>query len=212
VSRVFALGDGAVMTTETGADDRRVIDACRTPSPGAMTVLTGRGGQDVTGIFALGDPTIMTTYTIAGDTHMIVAGTHPGNGIVAVIAGIRTHDMPGMFAFSDHPVMATLTTSDHGNVIDSKHVGPYRGRVTNLAFTDDPYVLTARSAGFYPTRQRMASGALRRCADENSLYVAGFATHQGMFEIQRKSGVVMIEIGIDLKRGGAACIKSAQHQ
>jgi hypothetical protein len=44
VSGVLALGDGAVVTTETGADDRRVIDACRTPAPGAMTVLAGRGG------------------------------------------------------------------------------------------------------------------------------------------------------------------------
>jgi hypothetical protein len=92
-----------------------------------MTVLTGRCGQDVARVFALGDPTVVTTDTVAGDTHMIVTGTHPGNGIVAVIAGIRAHDMPGMFAFADHPVVATLTTSNHCDVVDSKHVGPYRG-------------------------------------------------------------------------------------
>jgi hypothetical protein len=92
-----------------------------------MTVLTGRGGQDVTRIFALGDPTIMTADTIAGDTHMIVASTHPGNGIVAVVAGIRTHDMLGIFALGGHAVVATLTTSNHGDVVNSKHVGPYRG-------------------------------------------------------------------------------------
>lgn len=32
------------MTTETGPDDRRVIDPCRIPSTGVMAVLAGRGG------------------------------------------------------------------------------------------------------------------------------------------------------------------------
>ena len=164
------------------------------------------------GILALGDPAIMTTDTIAGDTLMIVAGTHPGDRIVAVIAGIRTHHVPGIFAIGDYAIVATLTTSNHGNVVDSKHVGPYRGRVANLAFTDNPNMLAAWSAGFYPTGQRMASGALSRCADENSLHVTGFARHQGMFEIQRISRVVMIKIGAYLKRSGATCIESAQHQ
>ena len=164
------------------------------------------------GIFAFGDPAIVTTDTIAGDTHMVVAGTHPGNRVVTVIAGIRTHDMPGIFALGDNAVVTALTTSDYGNVIDSKHVGPYRGRVANLAFTDYPYMPASRGAGFYATRQRMASGALSRRTNKNSLYVTSFATHQGMFEIQRKSRVVMIEIGTNLKRGGATCIESAQHQ
>jgi len=166
----------------------------------------------VPGILALGDPAIMTTDTIAGDTHVVVAGTHPGDRIVTVIAGIRTHDMPGIFAPGDNAVVTALTTSDYGNVVDSKHVGPYRGRVANLAFTDDPYMLAGRGAGFYPTRQRMASGALSRRTNKNPLYVTGFATHQGMFEIQRKSRVVMIEIRTNLNRSGTTCIESAQHQ
>ena len=177
-----------------------------------MTVLTGWRGQDVTRIFALGDSTIVTTNTIAGDTRMIVAGTHPGDRIVTVIAGIRTHDMRGIFAPCDNAVVTALTTSDHGDVINSKYVGPNRRRVTILAFAYDPYVLTGRGAGIYATGQRMASGALRRCADENPLYMAGFATHHGMFEIKRKSRVVMIEIGANLKRSDAICIKSTQHQ
>lgn len=41
---VFALGDDAVMATETGADYRRVINSGWTPATGVMTVLTGRGG------------------------------------------------------------------------------------------------------------------------------------------------------------------------
>ena len=164
------------------------------------------------GILAFGDPAIMTTDTIAGDTHMVVAGTHPGDRIVTVIAGIRTHHVPGIFTIGDNAIVATLTTSDHGNVVNSKHVGPYRGRVANLAFTDDPYMLAGRGAGFYPTRQRMAPGALSRCTNKNPLHVTGFARHQGMFEIQWKSRVVMIEIGTNFKRSGATCIESAQHQ
>ena len=78
----------------------------------------------MTGVFAFGDPTIVTTDTIAGDARMIVAGALPGNRVVTVIAGIRTHDMPRIFAIGDNTVVATLTTSDHGNVVDSKHVGP----------------------------------------------------------------------------------------
>jgi hypothetical protein len=166
----------------------------------------------VTGVFAFGDPTIVTTDTIAGDARMIVAGALPGNRVVTVIAGIRTYDMPRIFAIGDNSVVATLTTSDHGNVVDSKHVGPYRGSVANLAFTDDPNMLAGRGAGFYPTRQRMASGALSRRTNKNPLHVTGFAGHQGMFEIQRISRVVMIEIGANLKCSGATSIESAQHQ
>ena len=151
MSRVFALGDDAVMTTETGPDDRRVVNPCRCPVTGAMAVFTGRGRQYVSRIFPLGDHTIMTTDAITGDTHMIVAGTHPGDRIVTVIADIRTHDMLWMFTFGDHAVVATLTASDHSNVVNSKHVGPYRGRVTDLAFTDDAYMLAGWGAGFYPT-------------------------------------------------------------
>ena len=212
VSRVFPFGDGTIVAAETGSDDRRVIDSCRYPAPGVVTVLTGREGQDVTGIFALGDSTIVTTNTVASDTRMIVAGTHPCDGIVTVIAGVRTHDVPGIFTLGNNAVVTALATSDHGNVINSKHVGPYRWRVTNLAFTDNPYVLAGRGAGFYATGQRMASGALRRRTNKNSLHVAGFARYQGMFEIQRIPRIVMIEIGTNLERSGAACIKPAQHQ
>jgi hypothetical protein len=120
--------------------------------------------------------------------------------------------MRGIFAPGDNAVVAALTTSDYGNVVDPKHVGPYRGRVANLAFTDDPYMLGGRGAGFYPAGQRMASGALRRRTSKNPLYVTGFATHHGMGEIERNSRVVMIEIGTNFKRSGAACIESAQHQ
>ena len=177
-----------------------------------MTVLTDRRGQDVTRIFTLRDSTIVTTDTIVADTHMIVAGTHPGDRIVTVIAGIRTHDMRGIFAPCDNAVVTALTTSNHGDVINPKYIGPNGRQVTNLAFAYDPYVLAGRGAGIYATGQRMASGALCRCADENPLYVAGFTTHHGMCEIQRKSHVVMIEIRTNLKRSGATCIKPAQHQ
>jgi hypothetical protein len=93
----------------------------------------------------------MTTDAITGDSHMIVAGAYPGDRIVAVIAGISAHHMPGIFTPGNHTVVATLTTADHGNMVNSKYVGPYRGRVTNLALTDDAYMLAGRSAGFYPT-------------------------------------------------------------
>jgi hypothetical protein len=58
----------------------------------------------------------------------------------------------------------------------------------------------------------MAPGTLSWRADKNPLYVTGFAAYQGMFEIQRKSRVVMIEIGANLKRSGVTCIESTQHQ
>jgi hypothetical protein len=93
----------------------------------------------------------MTTDTITADAGMIVAGTHKGESVVTVFAEIAAHDMVAIFAFGNNAVVATLTTSDHGNVVDSKHVGPYRWRVANLAFTDDPYMLAGRGTGFYPT-------------------------------------------------------------
>jgi hypothetical protein len=166
----------------------------------------------VPGIFPLGDYAIVTTDTITGDTYMIVAGAHPGDRIVTVIAGIPADHVPGIFPLGDNPVVATLTTPDHCHVVNSKHIGPYCRRVTNLAFSDDAYMLTGRGAGLYPTWQRMTPGALSGCADKNPLYVTGFTAHQGMFEIQRESRLVMIEIGPNLKRGSATGIKSAQHQ
>lgn len=164
------------------------------------------------GIFPLGDYTIVTTDTITADTHMIVARTHPGDRIVTVIAGIPADHVPGIFALGDNPVVATLATADHCHVVNSKHVGPYRGCVTDLAFTDNPYMLAGRGTGLYSTCQRMASGTLSGCANKNPLYVTGFATHQGVFEIQWKSRIVMIEIGANFKRSGATRVKPAQHQ
>jgi len=166
----------------------------------------------VPGIFALGDYTIVTTDTITADTRVIVARTHPGDRIVTVIAGIPADHVPRIFALGDNPVVATLTAPYDCHVVDSKHIGPYRGRVTNLAFTDNAYVLAGRGAGLYPACQRMASGALGRGAYKNRLYVTGFATHQCMFEIKRESGVVVIKIGTDFKRCAAARISPAQYQ
>ncbi len=103
------------------------------------------------GVFSLGDYTIVTKDTITADAHVIVTRAHPGDRIVTVIAGITADHVPGIFAFGDNPVVATLATPDHCHVVNSKYVGPYRGRVTNLAFTDDPYMLGGWSAGFYPT-------------------------------------------------------------
>ena len=154
----------------------------------------------------------MTSDTIAGDPHMIVAGAHPGDRVVTVVAGIRTHHVSGIFSLGDNTVVTALATADHGNMVDSKYIGPYRGRVANLAFTDDPDMPAARGAGFYPTGQRMASGALGRRTDKNALYVTGFARYQGVFEIQRKARVVMIKIGADLERSRVTCIESEQDQ
>jgi hypothetical protein len=58
----------------------------------------------------------------------------------------------------------------------------------------------------------MAPGALGGRADKYPLYVAGFATHQGMFEIKRKSRIVMIKIGANFLRHSTTRIRSAQHQ
>jgi hypothetical protein len=92
----------------------------------------------------------MATDAITGDIRVIVAGAYPGDRVVTVIAGIPTHDVPGIFTLGDYAVVATLATADHGNVVDSEHVGPYRGRMTNLALTDDAYMLAGRGARFYP--------------------------------------------------------------
>jgi hypothetical protein len=166
----------------------------------------------VPGVFAFGDDAIVATDTITADAHMIVARTHPGDRIVTVVAGIAAEHVPGIFPLGDNPVVATLTTPDHCHVVYSKHVGPYRGCVADLAFTDDAYMLAGRGAGLYPTCQGMTSGALGGCANKNPLYMTGFTTHQGMFEIKRKSRIVMIKIGANFKRSGAARVKPAQHQ
>jgi hypothetical protein len=104
----------------------------------------------VPGIFALGDYTIVATDTITADAHMIVACAHPGDRIVTVVAGIAADHVPGIFALGDNPVVATLATADYSHVVNSKYIGPYRRRVTNLAFTDDPYMLGRWSTGLYP--------------------------------------------------------------
>jgi hypothetical protein len=105
----------------------------------------------VPGIFALGDYAIVATNTITADAHVIVARAHPGNRIVTVVAGIAADHVPGIFALGDNPVVATLATTDYSHVVDSKYIGPYRRRVTNLAFTDNAYMPGGWSTGFYPS-------------------------------------------------------------
>ena len=102
------------------------------------------------GIFAFGDYAIVATDTITADAHVIVACAHPGDRIVTVIAGITADHVPGIFPLGDNPVVATLATTDHCHVVNSKYIGPYRRRVTNLAFTDNAYMLGGWSTGFYP--------------------------------------------------------------
>ena len=102
------------------------------------------------GIFALGDYAIVATDAITADARVIIARAHPGNRIVTVVAGIPADHVPGIFVLGDNPVVATLATADHCHVIDSKYIGPYRRRVTNLAFTDNAYMLGGWSTGFYP--------------------------------------------------------------
>jgi len=105
----------------------------------------------VPGIFALGDYAIVATDTITADAYMIVACAYPGDRIVTVIAGITAEHMSGIFTLGDNPIVATLATADYGHVVNSKYIGPYRRRVTNLAFTDNAYMLGGWSTGLYPT-------------------------------------------------------------
>jgi len=70
-------------------------------------------------------------------------------------------------------------------------------------------MLAGRSAGLYSPRVGMATGTLPRGADENPVYVAGLTANQGMFEIQRKTGLVMIKIRPEVKRSRIACIATS---
>jgi len=121
VQRWFAFGYDAVVTTETGPQNRAVIDPVRFPVMGVMAVFTAGGRRYVTGILALGDNAVVAKNTITGNVQVIKLPAESG---MAVVAGISTRDMSGILALGDDAIMAAGTATNHSGVIDPDHVGP----------------------------------------------------------------------------------------
>ena len=72
----FTIRRLVIVTTVTGADDRKVVDACyRTPCARRMTIVAGVGALNVIARFAAGLATIVTGGTGAGgDIAVIESG------------------------------------------------------------------------------------------------------------------------------------------
>lgn len=121
VQRWFTFGYYAVVTTETGPQNRAVIDPFRFPVMGVMAVFTAGGRRYVTGILALGDNAVVAKNTITGNVQVIKLPAESG---MAVVTGISARHMSGILALGDDTVVAAGTATDHDRVIDLDHVGP----------------------------------------------------------------------------------------
>lgn len=144
----FAPGYDSVMTTETGTDDRTVIDSHhRYPVASIVAVLAASRGRYMSRVFPLCNPAVMTADAIAGYLYMI---KFPAQRNMAGIADITARDMSGILSLCDNIVVATRTAAVHGGMINSNNVAPQSGRMTIVAITDNPYMLAGWGARFYP--------------------------------------------------------------
>lgn len=92
--RVFARGDGTVMTTATGTDHISMINSGdRNPCGIAMTILTHICGLNMSHVLTRRAGAVMAAHTVAGDIGVIERSRHPGVGCVAVGTDIATGDM-----------------------------------------------------------------------------------------------------------------------
>ena len=98
-----------------------------------VAIFADVGGIDVRGVLAGGVDTVVARRAVAGYRTVIELGITPGVGVVAVVASIRTLYMRGGFSFGDGAVVARATGSQHGVVVDSRHVLECRGRMAILA-------------------------------------------------------------------------------
>ena len=81
----FTCGGGAIMTGETGAANRTMIDIDRLPVAGLMAVVTGVAALDMGRRLARCCCAVMTGFTGPSDSKMIdTLGRNPATGCMAI--------------------------------------------------------------------------------------------------------------------------------
>ena len=93
--RAFAGRARAIMAGETGGSDISMIEACRFPGDGAMTLVANITALEVVAGFPRRLQAIMAVETGRGDSHMIHARISPADFGMTVITVITAFDVIG---------------------------------------------------------------------------------------------------------------------
>lgn len=198
--RALAARDDAVVTAETGAQNRVVVDPCdRAPVGGPVAILTAVGRRDMAWVFTLGGRSVVAKHAVTGNVDMVEL---PVVGRVAVVTGIAARHVSRMFSRRNDVVMAAYTAADDDRMIDPGDVGPVVGGMAVIAIADNANMVIGCGAGLDPAGIGVAIDATSWCADEYSLQVAGFAGFEGVFEVERETGFVVVEIRSEVQRRG----------
>ena len=213
MQRVLAAGDDTVVTTETGADDRAVIDPRhRLPAEGSVAILAAGCREYVPCMLAAGGKAVVAGNAVAVYADMVEYCGRPGECHVAIVADVTGLDVAGILAAGGKAVVTVYAGTGYHRVIDSEHGEPRIGAVAGIAVAEKADVPARRSTRLYPAGVGMAVAALSRGARENALHVTGFAGRQGMLEFERENGRVMIEFGTRLLRQAVGCMETAQQR
>jgi len=138
---------GTVVTVDTAARDRRVIESCGQPAGRRVAIVTGIAAWDVCRVFADCGESVMAGAARTDD--LCVIDSHHRRkhvGRMAVFAGIRRIDMPDIFAGRFGAVVAADTVAHDIQVIKIRRCPAKRAVAVIAGITagDVPRVLASR--------------------------------------------------------------------
>ena len=163
-----------------------------------VAVFAEIGSQDVGRVLADGDDAIVAADTAVCDVGMVVNSACPGEGAMAVVTDVAAGDMARIFSRSSHAVVAALAGTGNGKVVYPGNGEP--GVRLMAIFTVARYANMLAGGGAGPDQSGigMALVTPAGCAGKYCLHVATFAAQRGVFEIQRKAGLIVAEIGAEI--------------
>jgi len=158
-----------------------------------MAIVTVIRRENMFCILTFSNPTIVTANAITTDTSMVENSTRPGKGTMAIVAIIATLNMLRVFARRYHSIVTTLATPRYSKMIDTENALPGASLVTKLTIVGSANMLQGSRAGLYATPAGMTFNAPPRRAYKNPLNMAGFAINQGVSEIERERGFIVVK-------------------
>jgi len=144
-------------------------------------------------MLTLGNHTIVTADAITTDIGMVENSIRPAKSTMAIVAIFATLNMLRAFTRRYHTIVTTLATPCYGKMIDSINALPCATLVTKFTIVGSADMLQGSRTGLYTTPASMTFNASPWRANKNALNMTGFAFNQGVREIERKRGFIMIE-------------------
>jgi hypothetical protein len=205
VPRIFTGCNHPVVAAGATANDIVMIHSHhRCEVKRVVAVFAEIGSQDVGRVLADGDDAIVAGDAAVSDVGMVVNGARPDEGAMAVVAYIAADDMVRSFTGCSHAIVAALAGTGDGIVVDPGNGEPRVRLMAVLAVARYSNVLAGGGAGPDQPCSRMTLVTPAGCTGKYCLYVAGFASQRGVFEIQWEAGLIVAEIGAEFERLASA--------